>query len=242
MEAVGIYAACRRANIEWIVVKAICDWADGTKHKAYQGLAAAAAVSLVEHVLSKRNALDGLRRPEPRHREPASATGMVDPAPQTGTGDTRRIVAGAANFEDDARPRVWLSHGEDTKEFAEGLARGLEDGGIRVWIEQWDVIAGDRRLRKLYDEGVGTADVSVAVVSPASLEDEVVRSALEVAFTRQADGEHVIIPVLVGDVRAPMFLRASKPIIVRDTERFDGERRELAAAVAAQAARVRGRG
>lgn len=241
MEAVGIYAACRRANIDWIVVKSICDWADGNKHKAYQELAAAAAVSLVEHVLSKRNALDGLVRPGLKIPVSAPAAGRDDPAQQPRPEYAARVATEAVGADIDTRPRAWLSHGADTKEFAERLARGLEDSGIRVWLEQWEVRPGDRTVRKLYDEGVGTAVVCIAVVSPASLEDEIVRSALEVAFTRQADGEHVIIPVLVGDVRAPMFLRASKPVIVRDTEHFDGELRDLTAAVAAHACE-RGRG
>jgi nucleoside phosphorylase len=66
MEGVGLYAAAMRAKVEWIIVKAICDWADGGKHKQYQPLAAAAAVSLIEHVLAKPNILTGLLRP-PHH-------------------------------------------------------------------------------------------------------------------------------------------------------------------------------
>lgn len=63
MEAVGIYAASAEWDLEWIIVKAICDWADGDKGKADQPLAAAAAVSLVHSVLSRRLALADLRRP-----------------------------------------------------------------------------------------------------------------------------------------------------------------------------------
>lgn len=58
MEGSGIYAACADVHHnEWIVVKAICDWADGTKEKGYQKLAASAAASLVEYVLCRKDAL-----------------------------------------------------------------------------------------------------------------------------------------------------------------------------------------
>lgn len=63
MEGAGLFAAAGRAKVEWIIVKAICDWGDGNKHKKYQALAAAAAVSLVEHVLRAEETLSDLRRP-----------------------------------------------------------------------------------------------------------------------------------------------------------------------------------
>jgi nucleoside phosphorylase len=31
MEGAGLYAACYRAHVDWIIVKAICYWADGKK-------------------------------------------------------------------------------------------------------------------------------------------------------------------------------------------------------------------
>ena len=52
MEAVGLYSAASEKGVEWIVVKGICDWADGTKSDDYQEVAAKASVSLVSHVLS----------------------------------------------------------------------------------------------------------------------------------------------------------------------------------------------
>jgi len=60
MEGYGVQSASARAKREWIVVKAICDWGDGTKDKKHQPLAAAAAASLVYEVLSDPNALEGL--------------------------------------------------------------------------------------------------------------------------------------------------------------------------------------
>jgi len=62
MEGRGAYSACRRHNLnEWIVVKAICDFADGYKGKDKQGrqlTAARSAVSLLKHVLSDEKVLD----------------------------------------------------------------------------------------------------------------------------------------------------------------------------------------
>jgi nucleoside phosphorylase len=60
MEGAGVFDACSRARIEFIVVKGVSDWADGKKHDGYQEMAAASATSLAHHVLSEENAMDGL--------------------------------------------------------------------------------------------------------------------------------------------------------------------------------------
>ncbi len=60
MEGAGVCSAAGRARVPWILVKSICDWGDGKKQDRYQQLAAAAAASLVHHVLSQKNVLDSL--------------------------------------------------------------------------------------------------------------------------------------------------------------------------------------
>jgi nucleoside phosphorylase len=56
MEGAGVYAAAHRTGKEWILVKAICDYADGRKKHnkaARQKLAADAAANAVLHVLEE---------------------------------------------------------------------------------------------------------------------------------------------------------------------------------------------
>jgi nucleoside phosphorylase len=62
MEGAGLCAASGRMGVAWILVKSICDWGDGTKQDRYQPLAAAAAASLVHHVLSQRTVLDSIKK------------------------------------------------------------------------------------------------------------------------------------------------------------------------------------
>ncbi len=60
MEGAGLAAAAGRVNCEWALVKGICDWADGTKRnprrESDQEFAAAAAVSLIQHVFNQPGA------------------------------------------------------------------------------------------------------------------------------------------------------------------------------------------
>jgi formylglycine-generating enzyme required for sulfatase activity/nucleoside phosphorylase len=47
MEGAGLYVAARDAKVDWILVKAICDWADGSKNDGAQVLAAENAAQFV---------------------------------------------------------------------------------------------------------------------------------------------------------------------------------------------------
>ncbi|MCP4695981.1 MAG: hypothetical protein GY862_03895 [Gammaproteobacteria bacterium] len=51
MEGAGLYVAARAAKIDWILVKAVCDWADGDKNSDAQPLAARNAAQFVFHVV-----------------------------------------------------------------------------------------------------------------------------------------------------------------------------------------------
>ncbi|MEO7332176.1 MAG: effector-associated domain EAD1-containing protein, partial [Minicystis sp.] len=54
MEGTGLYLACHDAKVDWILVKGICDWADGNKahdKDARQALAAKNAAELTMHAL-----------------------------------------------------------------------------------------------------------------------------------------------------------------------------------------------
>lgn len=55
MEGAGLYVACQDSKVDWILVKAICDWADGSKggpnKDSHQATAAHNAASFVLHAL-----------------------------------------------------------------------------------------------------------------------------------------------------------------------------------------------
>lgn len=60
MEAAGVYAACKNKNIPWIIVKSICDWADGQKNKAFQAESAYVAFSFILKALNSPIAFQDL--------------------------------------------------------------------------------------------------------------------------------------------------------------------------------------
>jgi nucleoside phosphorylase len=60
MEGAGAYDAAANKGVEVILVKGICDWADGHKNDRAQPFAAFAAAHLTEHILSRLDVLHNL--------------------------------------------------------------------------------------------------------------------------------------------------------------------------------------
>lgn len=81
MEGAGVYAAAYELDTQWIIIKAICDWADDNKEDKHQDLAAAAAASLVQDVLSNPFALSDLSAPQPLTPTPPAAEGVTSQLP-----------------------------------------------------------------------------------------------------------------------------------------------------------------
>jgi nucleoside phosphorylase/tetratricopeptide (TPR) repeat protein len=53
MEGAGLYSAARHHGVDWIIVKGICDWADGNKNDLHQQTAARNAAAFVCHVIEQ---------------------------------------------------------------------------------------------------------------------------------------------------------------------------------------------
>jgi nucleoside phosphorylase len=73
MEGAGLYVASQDHKVDWIVIKAICDWGDGQKSKnktARQKKAAKNAAEFVVHALQQVPLL----RDRPRHDDTSSNT------------------------------------------------------------------------------------------------------------------------------------------------------------------------
>ena len=138
MEAVGIHFAAFRHRVDWLIVKGICDWADGSKHSPSkdrdQALAADHAALVVKAALDLGPLYDGAppaggrtdRRPP---RLPASGLMGLD--------DLDRIPEGR-RFADALGAPASLRK-EREEELAADPACGVEVlPYLRAWVEQPD--------------------------------------------------------------------------------------------------------
>ncbi len=84
MEGAGLYVACHEAKVDWILVKALCDWADGHKNRnksKRQSFAARNAARFVLHLLQqaplKRSQTSPRSQSKRTSRKPQSGTSKI---------------------------------------------------------------------------------------------------------------------------------------------------------------------
>lgn len=143
MEGAGLYAAAQGNKVDWILIKAICDWADGNKaddKQTYQELAAANVARFVLHVINQGGLRgNGSRATLRGHKHDASS--------QIAQQETQSSVpsgsSGAAKFD------VFLCHNSRDKQEVKEIGRKLQQKGIKPWLDEWDVRPGEAWQRVL---------------------------------------------------------------------------------------------
>ena len=60
MEGIGVSSACDRKGVHWILVKAICDWADGSKNDNFQKEASQNSIEYIKYILTSAGILRDL--------------------------------------------------------------------------------------------------------------------------------------------------------------------------------------
>ena len=86
------------------------------------------------------------------------------------------------------------------------MAMELHNRDLRIWYDRWEIKVGDSIVDKI-NEGLGTADYLVIVLSQASVDSPWVREELNAATIRRINegGAHIL-PVLVQSCAIPPLL------------------------------------
>ena len=101
---------------------------------------------------------------------------------------------------------VFVSYGHGDAAWVRVLAGNLHRAGFEVFLDEWELVGGDRVTGRL-EEGIRGAASGVLVVSPHALSRPWVREEYE-ALLRQAVEQpgRRLIPVLYADAELPVFL------------------------------------
>ena len=101
---------------------------------------------------------------------------------------------------------VFVSYGHGDAEWVRVLAGNLHRAGFEVFLDEWELVGGDRVTGRL-EEGIRDSANGVLVVSPHALSRPWVREEYE-ALLRQAVEQpgRRLIPVLYADAELPVFL------------------------------------
>jgi len=102
---------------------------------------------------------------------------------------------------------IFISYSHKDKGFARTLAGMLVHSRHNVWIDEWELNAGDSIIGKVQD-AVGEADALLVILSKASVASEWCQKELRTALVRELDEKRVlVIPCLIEDCDIPLFLR-----------------------------------
>ncbi len=136
---------------------------------------------------------------------------------------------------------AFVSYGHADAAWVRTLAGNLERLGVHVFLDAWELVAGDLIAVRL-QEGLAEAGAVVFVVSPASVGRGWVNEEFAAAVAGAAAGRQRLIPVLLGEVGLPPLVAARLYVDFRhleDPAGYEARVRELAAAVRGEPAASR---
>jgi TIR domain/CHAT domain/AAA ATPase domain len=142
-------------------------------------------------------------------------------------------VAGVAGLTAAEGYDAFVSYGHGDAEWVHALAGNLERLGLRVFLDAWELVAGDLIAVRL-QEGLAAAGVVVFVVSAESVGRGWVNEEFAAAVAAAAVGRQRLIPVLAGEVALPPLVASRLYIDFRyadDPGVYEAKVRELAAAI-----------
>jgi small GTP-binding protein len=118
--------------------------------------------------------------------------------------------AGKLVFPSQIRVRgiqCFLSYNSADKTIAIQLGRRLLDKGINVWLDKWEILAGESITSKI-EEGIDNATAFIILMSRNSMKSKWVKEELRIAIQRRLERpEFSLIPILLEDCDIPGFLR-----------------------------------
>jgi hypothetical protein len=130
------------------------------------------------------------------------------------------------------RPQVFISHsGKDKERFVRGLAKALQEKGIRVWFDEWALLPGDSLVEKLYGEGIGEADAMITVLSLNSNESKWVKDEINTGKVNSIERGMKLIPVIIDDCEVPACLKSTVFEKIKDVNDYGASLSRIVAAI-----------
>lgn len=102
---------------------------------------------------------------------------------------------------------IFIAHSSKDKPFARRLAADLSASGVRVWLDEAEILVGDSLIEKI-QKAILEMDHFAVVLSPHSVKSKWVKKELEAAFSKVIAGTRTkILPILHKECNIPLFLR-----------------------------------
>jgi hypothetical protein len=100
--------------------------------------------------------------------------------------------------------KAFVSHAsEDKPRFVLNFAERLRAVGIDAWLDKWEMSPGDSLIERIFEEGIGTADLFLVVLSKYSTEKRWVKEELDAGSVRRISGQCRLLPIILDEVQVP---------------------------------------
>jgi hypothetical protein len=121
-------------------------------------------------------------------------------------------------------PKVFVSHAsEDKDRFVLDFAAKLRAKGIDAWVDKWEMLAGDKLIDKIFEEGIKNARAMIVVLSKYSVNKPWVREELNAGMVKRIEDNAKLIPVIIDDCEIPECLRATVWVKIKNLNNYDAE-------------------
>ncbi len=143
------------------------------------------------------------------------------------------IPSNLAPPEPKASPRVFLSHASEDKTFVLELARRLRSDGVDAWVDKWEIAVGDSLVDRIFNEGIGTCDAFLIVLSTISVQKPWVREELNSGVVEAIERSAKLLAIKIDDCDVPVALKSRKWLRL-DPASYEAEYSELLGAIVGQ--------
>lgn len=129
-------------------------------------------------------------------------------------------------------PKVFISHArEDKGRFVLAFAEKLRNNGVDAWVDEWEILPGDRLVEKIFTEGIETSGVVVIVLSKISITKPWVCEELDKAVVERINRRCRILPVLIEECDVPAALTSTLYQEIDDINSYEEEFRKILASI-----------
>ncbi|MEN3368698.1 MAG: hypothetical protein V7609_841 [Verrucomicrobiota bacterium] len=102
--------------------------------------------------------------------------------------------------------KVFLSHPSADNKLAKQIAEDLQQAGIDVWLDEAEILVGDRIIAKIA-EGISKSQFLAVMLSKKSQESNWVEKEVSVKLTEEINSQKTcVLPIRLDDCKLPSFL------------------------------------
>lgn len=204
MEGAGVYAAAQSNKVDWILVKAICDWADGNKSHNKDDNQELAALNAARFIVSVIK-LGGLRVERQNTDQISSQVASQNVQASVPTGGQGQPRAQSTKSVKDTGPiNVFISYAQEDERFKKQLETHLtqlrRDKIIQPWTSELTK-PGEKREEQIA-EHIKSAQIILLLMSPSFIaSDQLYENEMTEAIKRQKAGDPVrVIPIYIRPI------------------------------------------